>query len=141
MYLTYEQYSEMGGTLSELDFNFLEYEAEGYINWYTFDRLKGQDDVPQEVIDCMFYLIRLIQTRLGALGIGSVDTTSDGDYGSAVLSSQSNDGVSVSYNSLAAHDAIKSLNDEIKDTIQRRLRGVVNNLGRKLLYRGLYPNE
>ena len=49
MYLTYAEYQAMGGTLSDLDFNFLAYEAESYINWYTFNRLKGNTEIPQEV--------------------------------------------------------------------------------------------
>ena len=146
MYLTYEEYTDMGGTLSEFDFDFYGYEAESYIDWYTFNRLQKEEwqteDIMKKVKDMEFYLIRLIQTRCNALGVGGVDTsTSQGGYGDAILAGQSNDGVSVQYNHLAAHDAIKSLNDEIRDVIQRRLIGVVNELGRKILYRGLYPNE
>lgn len=142
MYLTYEEYSDMGGMLSELDFDFIGYEAESYIDWYTFNRLHGQETIPEEVKQCEFYLIRLIQTRLDALGVGVMDTSSSSSsYGDAILAGQSNDGVSVQYNHLAAHDAISTLKDEIEDVIKRRLRGVVNELGRQLLYRGLYPNE
>lgn len=142
MYLTYEEYSDMGGTLSELDFDFIGYEAESYIDWYTFNRLHGQETIPEEVKQCEFYLIRLIQTRLDALGVGVMDTSSSSSsYGDAILAGQSNDGVSIQYNHLAAHDAISALKDEIEDVIKRRLRGVVNELGRQLLYRGLYPNE
>lgn len=140
MYLTYEEYSAMGGTLSNTDFNFLAYEAESYINWYTFNRLKGQDEIPQEVKDCEFYLIRLIQVRLASLGLGNVtDTSGSGIIGS--VASRSNDGVSESFNSLAARDAIKSISDEIGEGIRRYLQGVTNELGRRLLYRGLYPGE
>lgn len=142
MYLTYDEYTEMGGTLSDLDFNFYAYEAESYIDWYTFNRLKNMEEIPQEVKDCEFYLIRLIQIRLEAMGIGTLDTSTgnnNGAYGS--IASRSNDGVSVSYNSLQARDAIKTLSDEIEGSIQRHLRGVTNELGRKLLYRGLYPGE
>ena len=140
MYLTYAEYVQMGGTLSESDFTFYAYEAESYIDWYTFDRLKNMDEIPQEVKDCEFYLIQLIQARLNALGISASSASSSGGV-PQTLASQSNDGVSVSYNSLAAHDAIKSLSDEIGSAIQRRLRCVVNELGRKVLYRGLYPGE
>lgn len=141
MYLTYEDYTEMGGTLSESDFDFYGYEAESYIDWYTFNRLHGQTEIPQAVKDCEFYLIRLIKSRLDAMGVGGTDTTSQGGYTDALLAGQSNDGVSVQYNKLSAHDAVASLRGEIQDVIQRRLQGVVNELGRKLLYRGLYPNE
>ena len=140
MYLTYEEYTHMGGTLSVSDFTFYSYEAESYIDWYTFNRLHGQETIPQAVKDLEFYLIRLVQARLDALGVG-LTTASSSSYGDAILAGQSNDGVSVQYNHLAAHDAIKSLNDEIRDVTQRRLRGVVNELGRELLYRGLYAGE
>ena len=142
MYLDYEEYSDMGGTLSELDFDFLAYEAGSFIDWYTFNRLKKYETIPQEVKDCEFHLIRLIQLRLGALGIGSLDTSS-GSTNSALgqIASQSNDGVSVSYNSLPASEAIKSMRDEVGNIIQRYLQGVMNELGQKLLYRGLYPGE
>ena len=140
MYLTYEEYHQMGGTLSQSDFDFYGYEVESIIDWYTFNRLKGNTVIPQEVKDCEFYLIMLAQARLNALGV-SIDSTSGTSYSEAVLTGQSNDGVSVQYNYLPASTAIQSLKDEMGDVIKRRLQGVVNELGRKLLYRGLYPNE
>ena len=57
------------------------------------------------------------------------------------MMSQSNDGVSVSFGNMSAKDANASLYKEVEQTIQRQLAGVTNELGRKLLYRGLYPNE
>ena len=141
MYLTYDEYSDMGGTLSDLDFKYMAYEAESYIDWYTFDRLKKMSEVPQEVKDCEFYLIHLIELKLNALGIATFDSSSGNSGVNTQIASQSNDGVSVSYNSLAARDAIKSISDEIGDAIKKQLRTVVDELGRKVLYRGLYPNE
>lgn len=141
-YLTYDEYSDVGGTLDETEFDYLAYEAESYIDWYTFNRLHNCTEIPDAVKRCELYLIKLIQERLTALGISYADT-SDGTSDSVAKSimSQSNDGVSVSYNALSARDAIAGLNDEIGKTINRFLQGVTNELGRKLLYRGLYPNE
>ena len=34
-YLTYDEYSEMGGTLDETLFNTLVLDAQAYIDWYT----------------------------------------------------------------------------------------------------------
>ena len=141
MYLTYEAYVEMGGTLSASDFNFYAYEAESYIDWYTFNRLKKYSEIPQEVLDCEFYLIRLVQSRLNALGIGVDDSSDNDNKALGRIMSRSNDGVSESYMSLSASDAIKSMSDEIGSVIKRRLQGVANELGQKLLYRGLYPGE
>lgn len=141
-YLTYDEYTDVGGTLSEEDFNYFAYEAESYIDWYTFNRLHNTTNIPDAVKRCELYLIRLIQERLSALGISDtgLDGGSSGDVLKSIMS-QSNDGVSVSYNSLAARDATSLLAQEIGQTINRYLQGVTNELGRKLLYRGLYPGE
>ena len=140
-YLTYDEYAEAGGSLDETEFNYCAYEAESYIDWYTFNRLHNNTEIPNAVKRCEFYLIGLIQERLTALGVSVPN--SDGDTSDVLKSimSQSNDGVSVSYNALSARDAISGLSDEIGKTIKRFLTGVTNELGRKLLYRGLYPGE
>ena len=39
MYLAYEDYQNMGGTLDETAFNDFEFEAETIVDWYTFNRL------------------------------------------------------------------------------------------------------
>ena len=140
-YLTFDEYQEVGGTLDETEFNYYAYEAESYIDWYTFNRLHNTTNIPEAVKRCEVYLIKFIQERLSVLGV------SMGDSGKAVnnpimsMMSQSNDGVSVSYGSMSAKDANAALYKEIEQTIQRQLAGVTNELGRKLLYRGLYPDE
>lgn len=141
-YLTYDEYTDVGGTLDETEFNYYAYEAESYIDWYTFNRLHNTTEIPDAVKRCEVFLIRLIQERLTALGItaGSSNGSSTDGIGRSIQS-QSNDGVSVSYNSLSAKDAVGSLDTEVKQTIDRFLQGVTNELGRKLLYRGLYSGE
>ena len=140
-YLTYDEYTEVGGTLDETEFNYYAYEAESYIDWYTFNRLHNTTEIPDAVKRCEVYLIRLIQERLAALGISTVDGSGNVDNTLKSILSQSNDGVSVSYNSLGARDALSGLSKEIEQTVDRFLQGVANELGRKLLYRGLYPGE
>ena len=139
MYLTYAEYQEMGGTLDEATFNDYEFEAEALINWYTFNRLKNDTTFPTEVKRLMKYLISLAQQKanlLGASGSGSaVDTNG------AAIASQSNDGVSISYNVLSASQLMESFNGSEDETIKKYLQGVTNEAGRKLLYRGLYPGE
>jgi len=141
-YLTFSEYSEAGGSLSEADFNYLAYEAESYIDWYTFNRLHKTQNIPEAVKRCEFYLIGLVQERLTALGIfsPSAESGSSGDVKKGIMS-MSNDGVSTSFNVLSAKESIEQMKNEIGQTIQRYLQGVTNELGRKLLYRGLYPNE
>lgn len=152
MYLTYEEYQQYGGTLDETTFADYEFEAECVINWYTFNRLKNEDTYPEEVKRCMYRLIALAKLKADALQLGSQTTTitKDGTTTTVttepVIQSQSNDGVSISYNVMSASDifdmlASKSKGSEVDLVIQRCLQGVVNSLGRKVLYRGLYPNE
>ena len=140
-YLTYDEYTEVGGTLDETEFNYYAYEAESYIDWYTFNRLHNMTEIPDAVKRCEVYLIKFIQERLAVLGVSMGDNGSNADNPIMSVMSQSNDGVSVSYGSMSAKDANASLYKEVEQTIQRQLAGVTNELGRKLLYRGLYPNE
>jgi hypothetical protein len=138
MYLTYSEYQDMGGTLDETTFNNMEFEARSYVDYVTFNRLQNEEELPQAVKQCMYYLITLVTDKLNALTGTDISGTSSGG---AVISSQSNDGVSVSYNVMAAKDILDSNTKEINNTINRYLQGVVNSLGQKVLYRGLYPGE
>ena len=153
MYLTYEQYKEYGGTLEEVTFNEYEFEARSWINWYTFNRLENDDVLENEkVTRCMFKLIKLAELKSTALSLGNQTTTITTGEGtttintSAPISSQSNDGVSISYNNISASDIFDKLKqseqgNEIENTINQYLQGVINSLGQKVLYRGLYENE
>ena len=140
-YLTFEEYSEAGGTLDETEFNYLAYEAESHIDWYTFNRLHNTTNIPEAVKRCEFYLIGLIQERLTALGVSIPNTDGVAVKGKTGIMSQSNDGVSTSYSVMSAKEVADSMKSEMGATIKRYLQGVTNELGRKLLYRGLYPNE
>ncbi len=136
MYLTYEEYQNMGGALDEATFNDLEFEAESLVNWYTFNRLHNDVTIPDAVKRLMRYLINTAQTKAELL-----TPTSSESGGTAAIASQSNDGVSISYNVLSAKDLMDSLKVDSESTIRRYLQGVMNEAGRLLLYRGVYPNE
>lgn len=137
MYLTYAEYQTMGGTLDEATFNDLEFEAEALVNWYTFNRLKNDSVFPEELKRLMKYLINLAYSKSGIVNAsGSGDSISD-----KAIASQSNDGVSISYNILGAKDLMDSIKSESESAIQMYLQNVMNEAGRKLLYRGLYPGE
>lgn len=140
MYLTYDEYTEMGGTLDETAFIDLEYEARAYVDWVTFNRLWKEKEIPNRVKECIYHILKLIQNKMEAL---TPLSESDADYEGADknIVSQSNDGVSISYNVLSAKDIIKSSEDELQKAINRYLQGVRNSLGYKLLYRGIYPGE
>lgn len=138
MYLTYAEYTAMGGTLTETTFNDLEFEAETLVNWYTFNRLKNDTAFPTELKRLMKYLINLLHAKNGV--IGSSDNGSTAGVG-ANITSQSNDGVSISYNVLSASELSQSCKLEAKEAVDRYLQGVMNEAGQLLLYRGVYPNE
>lgn len=153
-YLTYETYQQMGGTLDATTFDTFEYEAETIVNWYTFNRLKEETEYPAELTRCMYRVIYLLKLEYDALTLGKqvvVVKDAEGNVTSSVeteayIKSQSNDGVSVSYNSVNADDIIGRLTSAGKDnlfeqTIFRYLQGVRNSQGKRLTYRGLYPDE
>ena len=136
MYLTYAEYQNMGGTLDETAFNNIEFEAESIINYYTFNRLKNEEEQGTEVKMLMMYLIKNIQASQNA-----VDSSNSSDASTKAIASQSNDGVSVSYNILSQKDIVDINNLNQFNAVHRYLNGVKNSLGQLVLYRGIYPNE
>ena len=142
-YLTYEEYSDMGGTLDETLFANLLLDAQGYIDWYTFNRLWKEEwrteDIMERVKICVYQLINLVAAKQNLLT--PQGTTGGGININAQVSQQSNDGVSTTYAVLSGELLFAHAKKEIEETINRYLTGVMNSAGRKLLYRGLYPNE
>lgn len=137
MYLTYEEYLNMGGTLDEAAFDNYLIDSEMLIDWYTFNRLHEETEIPERVKQCVFKLISLAGMKSKSLVLGrEVDGT-----GNASVSAQSNDGVSISYNTLSASQALDLIKLESGQIVKQYLNGVVNSVGRKLLYRGIYPDE
>lgn len=141
MYLTFTEYQNMGGTLDETTFNEFEFEAEAIINWYTFNRLKKDTEYPAELGRCMFALIKMAQEKQAALVPGESVSGESVEGVGVTIASRSNDGVSISYNVMNAHDLFDTLKKEMEQTIKMYLNGVVNELGRKVLYKGFYPGE
>lgn len=148
MYLSYDEYKEYGGALDETAFNDLEFDAESTINWYTFNRLKRDEWKSvldsQELKRCMYQLIRLKQmenellaSSVGGIGFGTGWTKEAG------ITQESNDGVSVSYNTMSSGELMSYFNGtKTKDDLVKQYLGsVINDLGRNILYRGIYPNE
>ena len=143
-YLTYSEYLSMGGNLDSTAFTDIEYEARMKVDWYTFNRVKKDvqnngADIPDEVKECMYHLIRLVQKQMeasGTLGDGS----SSGTYGAGIRA-QSNDGVSIEFNTLTAYEALNNAKEQITLAIKQGLNEVKDSLGHKLLYRGVYSDE
>lgn len=140
MYLTFDEYQENGGTLSATTFNNFEYEAEALINYRTFNRLKNVEVVPDEVKRLTRYLIDLAQKKADSLSLGNAGDTTTSNAGS-YIKSQSNDGVSITYGGMSSVDLYKMCEVDALKAIDRYLVDVTDSLGRKLLYRGLYPGE
>lgn len=153
MYMTYTEYQNMGGTLDESSFNEYGYEAGTIIDWYTFNRLQKDTVFPEAVKRCMYELIKLAKLKADAMTMGSQTTQVTDSQGNvttittnATVASQSNDGVSISYNAVSASEVFNALQSQVQGnvletTVKRYLQGVTNQMGRKLLYRGIYEDE
>lgn len=139
MYLTYSDYQSYGGTLDETTFNDLEFEASSVVDWYTFNRLQAEQNPPESLKRCIYKLIQYILAQQQVSGVSGASGASGGV--SAGIASQSNDGVSVSYNVLSARDVVENGKTQMGQIIRQYLSSVKNSLGQKVLYRGLYPNE
>lgn len=141
-YLTYDEYSDMGGTLDETLFNTLLLDAQGYIDWYTFNRLWKEEwrtpEIMERVKICVYQLIGLVGAKSNLI---TPPASSTGINLAAQVSHQSNDGVTTTYGVFSAEMLYEKANKEIDSCVNRYLSGIMNNAGRKLLYRGLYTNE
>lgn len=140
MYITYEEYENFGGTLDDTTFEQIYYQAKSFIDWVTFDRLVNEETFSDEVKRCMFDLINMLYNKQLAL-TPNATTSSSGTEGTASVTEMSNDGVTVKYNVMSSSELLSVLKPEILLTINRYLSNQYNSLGRKLLYRGLYPDE
>lgn len=115
-YLTYEEYSELGGTLDRNAFNLLEYETRKKLDTKTLRRLTVLEEQPQEVKMCMFNLINKIQT---------IDENSNKNKN---VASESVGSYSVSYvTGNQVQEVIKANERELDDIILNNLFGVVVN--------------
>lgn len=140
MYLTYDEYKKFGGTLEESTFTDFEIRAEMKVNYYTFNRLVNDTEYPSNVKRLMYVLIGLLHKQDEAMSLGQ-NVGSDSDTSALYIKSQSNDGVSTTYNSMDSNNVFAMCDQKIKSNIETYLQGVMNEAGRKLLYRGLYPGE
>lgn len=138
MYLTFEEYQNYGGSLSEAAFNNVEYEARVKINYYTFNKLTNDTEVSEGVKRAAYKIIRLISDYNSYM-----DKVSDMD--NPIVNSSSNDGVSESYGGYAGNTSTNDVNalsdkldKDIYTVIRQYLSGERNQKGEILLYRGVY---
>lgn len=119
-YLTYQEYLTLGGTLDEMPFNLLEYNARKEIDSRTQKRFIGIGNEYEEVKLCVYNLIPAIQ---------SYDTTQN-----KTISSENIDGYSISYGT-PQKSFTEAKNSELDDIIYKYLYGVIVN-GEHALYIG-----
>ena len=121
-YLTYQEFKTLGGTLDEMPFNLLEYNARKKIDERTFGRLVDKGQEYQEVKLCVYNMITTLNSY------SSYDTQNK------AISSESTDGYSISYGT-PQKSITEAKNSELEDVINSYLANVViYNV--PVLYRG-----
>ena len=107
-YLTYSEYQSLGGTLEEMPFNLLEFNARKKVDKYTFGRLEEIGNGYNEVKLC-------VNDIIGILGVYQKYDNQD-----KRVSSVNTDGYVESYN-LDISGMEKSKDDKIKNIIYNYL--------------------
>lgn len=121
-YLTYQEYLALGGTLDEIPFNLLEYNARKKIDERTFERLVGKGQEYQEVKLCVYNMITTLNSY------SSYDTQNK------AISSENTDGYSISYGT-PQKSTTEAKNSELEDVIDTYLSNlIVDDV--PVLYRG-----
>lgn len=121
-YLTYQEFKTLGGTLDEMPFNLLEYNARKKIDERTFGRLVDKGQEYQEVKLCVYNMITTLNSY------SSYDTQNK------AISSESTDGYSISYGT-PQKSTTEAKNSELEDVINSYLANVdIDNV--PVLYRG-----
>ena len=126
-YLTYDEYKGLGGTLSEMPFNLLEFEARKKIDNRTQNRIKYMVSKPEEVKLCVNAMINTL-----------VQYIADSSKGiNKNIASESIDGYSVSFiTGSQVQEAIKSKKSELEDIMQTYLGNVRTSDNIPVLYLG-----
>lgn len=120
MYLTYDEYINMGGTISDASFSRFEHKARALIDLKTYGRVQHDNPVRDAVKYACFDLIQAMNS----------DECATGSAGLAV-SSMSNDGISVTY--AGAVSAGSRYNAIIRDYLIAE----TNECGVPLMYAGV----
>lgn len=121
-YLTYQEYKALGGTLDEMPFNLLEFNARMKIDERTFERLVNKGQEYKEVKLCIYNMITTLNSY------SSYDTQNK------AISSESTDGYSISYGT-PQKSTTEAKNSELEDIMNSYLANIViDNV--PVLYRG-----
>ena len=127
-YLTYDEYKALGGTLSEMPFNLLEFEARKKIDNRTQNRIKYMVSKPEEVKLCVNAMINTL-----------VQYVIDSSKGiNKNVASESIDGYSVSFiTGSQVQEAIKSKKSELEEIMQTYLGDIRTSDNIPVLYLGI----
>ena len=112
MYLDYDEYTAMGGTLNSSAFSRLEFKARRKVDCYTSDRLKSSD-IPDNIKMLMFELVNLINA-----------SEENGAEIPSNITSVSNDGYSVAYST-------------DKDMAEKQIYNLIFTYASEYMYRGI----
>ena len=128
-YLTYEEFMTLGGTISKMPFNILEFETRNRINNRTQNRINNMKDKPQEVKLCVNAMINTL-----------VQYVVDNSKGiNKNIASESIDGYSVSFiTGSQVQEAIKSKKSELEDIMQTYLGDIRTSDNIPVLYLGIW---
>ena len=125
-YLTYAEYTSLGGTLEQTPFNLLEFEARKQIDLRTQRRLINLDVIPNEVKLCVFHLINKIESFASTIQSASQSN----------IAQESIDGYSVTYLSPSEiSNIVFSKNIELQDIMMTDLYGLIVN-NEHVIYNG-----
>lgn len=127
-YLTYDEYEQMGGQLSEAAFSALEFRASKAVDTLTHGRVMNEQPVRTAVKQAVYALI----------GTMHMDDENASAYGGRDVQSMSNDGVSVTFSAAAAGgDAARAQNARYNNVLKAFLFGEVTEDGVPLIYAGV----
>lgn len=107
-YLTYYEYTKLGGTLEKTPFSILEFEAQVNVDNYTYGRLKRLPDQKDEVKMCIFNLIPVLKTY------------AEDKARNLAIASENIDGYSVTYVGITA-DLTNAQKSQIRNIIETYL--------------------
>lgn len=122
-YLTYQEYKALGGTLDEMPFNLLEFNARMKIDERTFGRLVNKGQEYKEVKLCVYNMIT------------TLNSYSSYDMQNKAISSETTDGYSISYGT-PQKSTTEAKNSELEDIIDTYLSNLIIDDVR-VLYRGV----
>lgn len=128
-YLTYDEYKQMGGQLSEAAFSMLEFRARKAVDMLTHGRVMDEQPVREAVKQAVFALIGAMET----------DEKRAQAYDGRDVQSMSNDGVSVTFASgaSAGADTVRAQNARYAGLLKSYLAGETTGEGISLIYAGV----